>query len=145
MYKQTNKWILLVWYNYRFLLFCFPHFFNMLVQLTIHVVLLFLVQVGWQTVHIISSPSRCLITMIIKEFFKKGIKPQHEENGREAIHGWEITFLDYKTGEGTATEERGQGTVWYRISREGECGRGDSHFFLQNLRVSQEWEALGHT
>lgn len=35
--KQINGFVLL-WYNYRFLLFCFPNFFNMFVQLTLGVI-----------------------------------------------------------------------------------------------------------
>lgn len=86
--EWINKWInkringyVLVWYNYRFLLFL-----NMLVQLTKHVVLLFLVQVDWPTVHIYLFSPKMPHYNDNKIMFLKGVKP-HEENA-EAIHGW---------------------------------------------------------
>ena len=106
-----------VWCNYRFLLLCFPNFFTMLLQLTIKVILLFLVQVGCLTVDIyLFSP---------KEFqyddnnFSKGVKPQHEENGREqsmaeGLHFW-ITKLTLE--QVLKKEDRGQCSLEYAETR----------------------------
>lgn len=123
--EWINKWInkringyVLVWYNYRFLLFL-----NMLVQLTKHVVLLFLVQVDWPTVHIYLFSPKMPHYNDNKIMFLKGVKP-HEENGRS--HPW-LTLHFWITNLGEDI-----------LCRDGESSRGDSHSSCRT------WENLGN-